>query len=179
MNVSTFTLIPVCVAAMWLGSASQAPVPAAAQPASGDPAAIAAGAALFQRSCASCHNVEGRGPSLATGVFTHGGDDAQIAQTIRAGVPGTQMPPFQALSVDAVRQLVAYIRSLSSSVARPPAPASAAATDPGEGGLTYERIRRAASEPHNWLTYWGDYQGTHFSGLQQVTASNVGRLQAA
>ena len=28
--------------------------------ASQDPPAVAAGAALFQRSCASCHNVEGR-----------------------------------------------------------------------------------------------------------------------
>ncbi len=179
MNIFTSTLWSLVAAAMWLGGVSQAPAPAAAQPAGADPAAIAAGAALFQRSCASCHNVEGRGPSLATGVFTHGSDDAQIAQTIRAGVPGTQMPPFQALSADAVRQLVAYIRSLSSSVARPPASAGAAATDPGEGGVTVERIRRASSEPHNWLTYWGDYQGTHFSGLQQVTASNVGRLQAA
>src|SRR5437762_1151803 len=78
----------------------------------------AAGAALFQRSCASCHNVEGRAPSLTTGVFAHGSDDAQIAQTIRAGVAGTQMPPFPALSADEIRQLVAYIRSLPS--ASPP-----------------------------------------------------------
>src|SRR6266480_1381153 len=81
--------------------------------ASQDPPAVAAGAALFQRSCASCHNVEGRAPSLATGVFAHGGEDAQIAQTIRAGVAGTQMPPFPSLSADEIRQLVAYIRSLS------------------------------------------------------------------
>ena len=144
------------------------------------PAQAAAGAALFQRSCASCHNVEGRAPSLSTGVFTHGSDDAQIAQTIRAGVAGTQMPPFPALSPEAVAQLVAYIRSLSANAARPPvsAPAAAGATGPSPN-LTYERIRAAAGEPHNWLTYWGDYQGTHFSRLEQITASNVSRLQAA
>src|SRR5215468_8328784 len=79
----------------------------------------AAGAALFQRSCASCHNGEGRAPSLATGVFAHGSDDAQIAQTIRAGIAGTQMPPFPALSADEIRQLVAYIRSLSAGSAIP------------------------------------------------------------
>src|SRR4029078_12666080 len=73
----------------------------------------AAGATLFQQRCASCHNVEGRAPSLATGVVAHGSEDAQIAQTIRAGVPGTQMPPFPALSADEIRQLVTYIRSLS------------------------------------------------------------------
>src|SRR5580765_5018375 len=82
----------------------------------------AAGAALFQRSCASCHNVEGRAPSLATGVFAHGSDDAQIAQTIRAGVAGTQMPPFPALSADEIRQLVTYIRSLSAGPGRIPGP---------------------------------------------------------
>ena len=73
----------------------------------GAPPDAVAGATLFQRSCASCHNVEGRAPSLSTGVFAHGGDDAQIAQTIRAGVPGTQMPPFPTLSAvceDAGRQ---------------------------------------------------------------------------
>src|SRR4051812_38831515 len=56
--------------------ASAALLPQPDQPAAG-------GAALFQRRCASCHTVEGRAPSLATGVFTHGGDAAQIAQTIR------------------------------------------------------------------------------------------------
>src|SRR6476619_1697555 len=88
--------------------------------AGGQPAGpAAAGATLFQQRCASCHNVEGRAPSLATGVFAHGSDDAQIAQTIRAGVPGTQMPPFPALSADEIRQLVAYIRSLSAVSAIP------------------------------------------------------------
>src|SRR5882724_120913 len=101
-----------------------------------DPAATA-GAALFQRSCASCHNVEGRAPSLSTGVFTHGGDAAQIAQTIRAGVPGTQMPAFPALSAEAVAQLVAYIRSLAASPAR--GTGTGTAVSPGTG-LTYERL---------------------------------------
>ena len=168
-------------------------------------APAAAGATLFQRSCASCHNVEGRAPSLATGVFTHGSEDAQIAQTIRAGVPGTQMPPFQALSADEIRQLVAYIRSLSSGSAIPapnriadparyptpdptPNPALGPTPNPALGpapnptpapALTFERLRNAASEPHNWLTYWGDYNGTHYSGLKQIASSNVRRLQAA
>jgi len=137
--------------------------------------AAAPGATLFQRSCASCHNVEGRAPSLATGVFTRGGSDAEIAQTIRGGVAGTQMPPFPALSADEVRQLVAYILSLA-----PAAPRAAAAPTAGPAvDLTYERLRDAGREPHNWLTYWGDYQGTHYSGLQQITTANVKRLQAA
>lgn len=45
------------------------------------------------------------------------------------------------------------------------------------GGLTYERIRNAANEPQNWLTYWGDYAGHHFTKLDQITKTNVKTLQ--
>jgi hypothetical protein len=101
-------------------------------------------------------------------VFAHGSDDAQIAQTIRAGVAGTQMPPFPALSADEIRQLVAYIRSLSAASASRHRAGTDPGTEPGTDpapipapapALTFERLRHAAREPHNWLTYWGDYQG--------------------
>lgn len=46
------------------------------------------------------------------------------------------------------------------------------------GGLTYERMRNAAAEPQNWFTYWGDYQGRHYSALKQINTANVGQLQA-
>jgi len=48
----------------------------------------------------------------------------------------------------------------------------------GGGGLTYERIRNAAAEPQNWLTYWGDYAGHHYSSLAQINTANVKTLQA-
>jgi PQQ-dependent dehydrogenase (methanol/ethanol family) len=32
-------------------------------------------------------------------------------------------------------------------------------------------------KPGDWTTYWGDYQGTHFSSLDQITAANVNQLQ--
>jgi alcohol dehydrogenase (cytochrome c) len=44
--------------------------------------------------------------------------------------------------------------------------------------ITYQRLMNAASEPHNWLTYWGDYQGTHSSSLKQITPANAARLTA-
>ena len=53
-----------------------------------------------------------------------------------------------------------------------------AATAPVTGGLDYERIRNSHREPHNWLTYWGDYQGRHFSALREITPANAGSLQA-
>lgn len=43
--------------------------------------------------------------------------------------------------------------------------------------LAFERLRNAAAEPQNWLTYWGDYQGRHYSGLKQITTANAAQLQ--
>jgi alcohol dehydrogenase (cytochrome c) len=40
-------------------------------------------------------------------------------------------------------------------------------------GVTYERILDARSEPHNWLTYYGAYDGQRYSPLDQINASNV------
>ena len=47
------------------------------------------------------------------------------------------------------------------------------------GGVTFERLVKADREPHNWLMYWGDFHGTHYSGLRQIDTTNVGRLQTA
>ncbi len=86
-------------------------------PFSGDAAAIAAGKVLYEQTCQSCHGGEARGdrgPALATGNFRHGGEDNDLFQTIRTGVPGTQMPAFSALSTDTIWRIIAYIRSLNS-----------------------------------------------------------------
>ena len=45
--------------------------------------------------------------------------------------------------------------------------------------VTAERLARSAAEPHNWLTYYGDYGGQRFSALDQITARNVGSLKPA
>jgi PQQ-dependent dehydrogenase (methanol/ethanol family) len=46
------------------------------------------------------------------------------------------------------------------------------------GGLTFDRLRHSGAEPQNWLTYWGDYQGQHYSALKQINTTNVRQLQA-
>ena len=281
-----------------------------------NPAAVAEGLKTYNQTCQPCHGAGGlgdRGPALTTTAFAHGNDDADVFHSIRAGVPGTQMPPFRGLSDEQVWQLVSYIRSLqraapveraSAREADPPAGDAAAGEqlfagkaacatchevnarggitgpdlsnagrlsaaqlretivnpnsgrsavtvivsvrdgaeirgvrrnedtfslqlvdacracctcstrrtlasvrvenrslmpadyatrlsqddinnivaflrtlhgrDPGKAasaaglgapGLTFDRLRNAEAEPHNWLTYWGDYQGTHFSAL--------------
>ena len=43
--------------------------------------------------------------------------------------------------------------------------------------VSYDRLLRAATEPHNWLTYSGSYAGHRYSTLTQITPQNVGDLQ--
>ena len=44
--------------------------------------------------------------------------------------------------------------------------------------VTYDRILRSADEPQNWLTYNGTYSSQRHSGLDQITAVNVGDLES-
>ena len=294
-------------------------------PLAANPAAAADGQRIYNQTCQSCHGAAGQGdraPALTSTRFAHGNDDADLFRSIRAGIPGTQMPPFGGLSDPQTWQLVTYIRSVQSSA--PADPASAAATPTGgnaaageavffgkaacatchevngrggiagpdlsgagrlspaalrqtivdpnsgppkvtvaartqdgrdirgvrrnedtfsvqivdaagqlhlldkrtlasmrvenrslmpadyatrlspaeiidvvaylrtlagrdlrktiaqpmAGGVTFDRLRNSKAEPQNWLTYWGDYQGTHFSSLAQITPANVRQLQA-
>ncbi|MGD9526995.1 PQQ-dependent dehydrogenase, methanol/ethanol family [Pseudonocardia sp.] len=45
--------------------------------------------------------------------------------------------------------------------------------------LTYERILNARSEPQNWLTYYGAYDGQRYSPLDQINTENVKRIGPA
>lgn len=296
-------------------------------PYSGDAAAVQAGKVLYQQTCEACHGGEaegGRGPALATGNFTHGGEDGDLFRTIRTGVPGTQMPAFSTLPTENVWRIITYLRSLNTNnaaanevvqgnpaageaifwdkggcgrchevnergatvgpdlsevgknsaeylrtaIVNPNAPVSfrqrrqrpvalTVITQDGKtvegvkvaednftlimndlngnlrrfdrkdireehveqkslmpanyeqvlspddlqdlvaylktlktrdfsqtakaallAGLTFERLRNADAEPQNWLTYWGDYQGHHYSTLHQINTGNVKQLEA-
>ncbi len=76
------------------------------------------------------------------------------------------------LSPEELQNLIAYLGTLKTrDIAK-----TAAATIPG--GITYERLRDTDAEPQNWVHYWGNYQGTHYSALKQITPENVAKLQA-
>ena len=45
--------------------------------------------------------------------------------------------------------------------------------------LDFDRIARARSEPQNWLTYHGTYDGHRFSALDQINIGNVASLRTA
>jgi alcohol dehydrogenase (cytochrome c) len=44
------------------------------------------------------------------------------------------------------------------------------------GQVPYERLRKAESEPGNWLTYSGNFAAHRYSPLAQLTPANIGRL---
>lgn len=46
-------------------------------------------------------------------------------------------------------------------------------------GVTGARIANARSEPHNWLTYYGAYDGQRYSSLSQISTANIARLRPA
>src|SRR5262245_10476443 len=74
----------------------------------------AQGAALFQTHCTYCHGARGeggRGADLTTGQYRHGGSDANLYNTIRNGIPGTEMPSVR-ITDDEVWKLVAFVKRL-------------------------------------------------------------------
>ena len=81
-----------------------------------DPAALAEGQALFRGLCSGCHGGAGRGgkgPDLTRKKFIHGDSDADIARTIRDGVPKTTMKKLgDALKEEQIAKLVLFIGSL-------------------------------------------------------------------
>src|SRR5581483_350267 len=106
------------IAALTLGSAAAVaaqptvPLQATTNPYAGDRQAITNGAVLFRQECVFCHGVGARGgmrgPDLTTGSWSHGGSDAELASTIKTGVPGTAMPPNN-LKENEIWQIVSYL----------------------------------------------------------------------
>jgi high-affinity iron transporter len=82
------------------------------------------GEGLFTQRCASCHGVAGAGdgtlarsltklpPEIGTVAWQVEHSDAQLAQAVLNGIPGTAMPPASDLSPGQVSSVVAYLRTL-------------------------------------------------------------------
>jgi len=101
-----------------------APKPPAANPAANNPhlgnaESIRSGMALYRIRCADCHGMDAtgyRGPDLAALMTTDVADE-RLFQTIRKGVPGTEMPSTEDPDDDLL-MIIAYLRKLAT-----PAPA--------------------------------------------------------
>ena len=92
-----------------------------------NPEVLAKAEARFTKTCAPCHGEQAQGligPNLTDDRWIHGGQVAQIFQTIAKGWPAKGMPPWgRALPPDELSALVSYVRSLQGSNPANPKPA--------------------------------------------------------
>jgi putative heme-binding domain-containing protein len=100
------------------GQAPAAPNPATTNPHLGNPASIRSGMALYRIRCADCHGLDAsgyRGPDLIA-VMAAGATDERLFQTIRRGVPGTDMPAAREVDTpdDDLLMIIAYLRRIGS-----------------------------------------------------------------
>jgi mono/diheme cytochrome c family protein len=96
-------------------------------PVKSTPAAIAAGKAIYDKSCASCHGETGKGdgkmassitgakPSdLTDATWKHGASDGEIFTVVREGVKQTGMRGFASrLKPEDIWNVVIYLRTLA------------------------------------------------------------------
>jgi putative heme-binding domain-containing protein len=113
---------------------AQDPVSNISNPRQGDADAIRIGTALFQTRCADCHGIDAKGvvgPDL-TALWASGANDGRLFQTIRRGVPGTNMPASNAPDGD-IWTILAYLRSLETTSGATAASHSAATGNVANG----------------------------------------------
>jgi cytochrome c oxidase cbb3-type subunit 3 len=89
------------------------PIPEVAK----DPAARAMGERIFLTTCSQCHGSDAGGakgfPNLRDGDWLYGGEPDKLVETITNGRMGVMPPQGAALGDEGVRNVVAYVRSLS------------------------------------------------------------------
>jgi putative heme-binding domain-containing protein len=87
-----------------------------------DKESIRGGMSLYRRMCGECHGLDAlgyRGPNLI--AYLSGASDEALFQTIRKGVPGTEMPA-SARPDHEVLQIMAYLRNMSTVAPAPTMP---------------------------------------------------------
>jgi len=140
----------------------------------------AKGAELFATRCTTCHGEGGHGqtaPSLIGRRLKFGDADWSLFQSIKNGRLETGMPPAGVTDIEAW-QIVGHIRSLRNGwTALEEAGTEHAALHHVD--VPPARIEHADSEPHNWLTYSGNYSSWRHSGLDDINRDNVAVLKLA
>jgi putative heme-binding domain-containing protein len=103
---------------------------------------LAAGQKIFDAQCAWCHGAAGTGgtgPGLQRSTLRNAASDTALAQLVRVGIPGTEMPSFAIALTDRMAwQTAAYVKSLGRTRAR------ALPGDAARGAALYESSGCAA-----------------------------------
>ncbi|HYL36532.1 MAG TPA: c-type cytochrome [Bryobacteraceae bacterium] len=121
MGQRTTVAIALGLAIGLAGSSTHAQNRPASNPRDGDPAAIREGLSIFRARCADCHGLDAkgvRGPDL-TRLWESGASEARLFQTIRSGVPGSEMPAAVA-SDDDIWAVLAYLHTLNATAGTEP-----------------------------------------------------------
>jgi cytochrome c oxidase cbb3-type subunit III len=138
-----FTMIRLVCTLLFIGwtvSATSAQGVHTANPLGKGPEVVAAGQVIYNRTCTGCHGVDGgegeRAPALVGDRRFFRLSENSIFETIKAGIPGTAMPPFS-LPDDDVWRIVVWIRAMRGSASETIVPGDAAlgaAVFSGNGG---------------------------------------------
>ena len=112
----TRSVLTVAILLFVSGNLMRAQDPPSRNPLDGNPDAIRAGMGMYRVRCADCHGMDARGvraPDL-TQVWASGRSDAGLFQTLRLGVPNTEMPSVGARTTDdEIWRMLAYLRTLA------------------------------------------------------------------
>jgi len=147
--------------------------PAGAQPGQtnpfqGDPAAAAAGRAVYQANCLTCHSLTGGPAGTGPGIVNTTRNDtprtpAQLFSIIKRGVPGTGMPGFgDRVGDQDIWRTMTYLQTMRGLAIDAPTPGDVAAG---------ERIFRGKGECASCHTV--DARG----GVMGPDLSNIGRTR--
>jgi mono/diheme cytochrome c family protein len=113
--------------------------------------ALEAATTAFAARCAKCHGADGRGTSarqnLVDKLWHHGSSPAEIARTIRDGVPDTEMPGHEEdFSEQRIAELARFVQHLASrkhaEVAAPNRQAATELTDRSQRALPFSTPAR-------------------------------------
>jgi alcohol dehydrogenase (cytochrome c) len=135
-----------------------------------------AGAQIFRERCTGCHGTDGSGgsvgPSLARSQYNHGDGDLAVYKVLRDGIPGTAMQSAGVTLIERL-QVIAYLKTLQAQLSKERKPEAS----PMAVQVSNERLQAAGTNPDEWLTYSGSYNGWRHTSLAEITPANVAQLK--
>jgi alcohol dehydrogenase (cytochrome c) len=159
------------------------------------------GRPVFVSRCAACHGSDGNGgelgPAIAARVPSR--TDEDLTSLFRQGLPAAGMPAFSTLSDAEIHDLIRYVRTLRPRAGSGPVRTTITLTDGrvvdglilNQSALdlqllgddrTIHLLRksggryRVVTSQADWPSYNGQTNGSRYSPLAQITASNVSRV---